>query len=45
MMDFLYHYSENVYSQHGEDGINKTLFDYLNIKEGLATRYPTNEDK
>tara|TARA_B100001250_G_C19623246_1_gene710367 strand:+ start:44 stop:916 length:873 start_codon:yes stop_codon:yes gene_type:complete len=34
MKDFLYHYSENVYSQHGEDGINKTLFDYLNIKEG-----------
>ncbi len=34
MKDFLYHYSENVYSQHGEDGINKALFDHLNIKEG-----------
>lgn len=34
MMDFLYHYSENVHSQHGEDGINKVLFDHLNITEG-----------
>ena len=34
MMDFLYHYSKNEYSQHGEDGINKVLFEHLNIKKG-----------
>jgi len=34
MMDFLYNHSENEYSQHGEDGINKFLFEYLNITEG-----------
>ena len=33
-MDFLYNHSENEYSQHGEDGINKFLFEYLNITEG-----------
>ena len=34
MMEFLYNYSKNVYSQHGEDGINKFLFEYLDITEG-----------
>ena len=34
MMEFLYNHSKNEYSQHGEDGINKFLFEYLNIKEG-----------
>ena len=34
MKDFLYYYSENNYSQHGEDGINKVLFEHLNITEG-----------
>ena len=34
MMEFLYNHSKNVYSQHGEDGINKFLFEYLNITEG-----------
>ena len=33
-MEFLYNHSENKYSQHGEDGINKFLFEYLNITEG-----------
>jgi len=33
-MEFLYNNSENEYSQHGEDGINKFLFEYLNITEG-----------
>ena len=33
-MEFLYNHSENEYSQHGEDGINKFLFEYLNITEG-----------
>ena len=33
-MEFLYNHSKNVYSQHGEDGINKFLFEYLNITEG-----------
>lgn len=35
MNDFLYFYGENVYSQNGEDGINKKLFEYLNIKSGI----------
>ena len=34
MMEFLYNHSKNEYSQHGEDGINKFLFEYLNITEG-----------
>ena len=34
MIEFLYNYSKNEYSQHGEDGINKFLFEYLNITEG-----------
>jgi hypothetical protein len=34
MMEFLYNHSENEYSQHGEDGINKFLFEYLNITKG-----------
>ena len=34
MIDFLYNYSKNVYSQNGEDGINKFLFEYLDITEG-----------
>ena len=34
MMEFLYNHAENKYSQHGEDGINKFLFEYLNITEG-----------
>ena len=34
MMEFLYNHSKNVYSQHGEDGINKFLFEYLDITEG-----------
>ena len=33
-MEFLYNYSKNVYSQNGEDGINKFLFEYLDITEG-----------
>jgi hypothetical protein len=33
-MEFLYNHSENEYSQHGEDGINKFLFEYLNITKG-----------
>ena len=33
-MEFLYNHAENKYSQHGEDGINKFLFEYLNITEG-----------
>jgi len=35
-MEFLYNHSKNIeYSQHGEDGINKFLFEYLNITEGF----------
>ena len=33
-MEFLYNHSKNVYSQNGEDGINKFLFEYLDITEG-----------
>jgi len=34
MMEFLYNYSKNVYSQHGEDGITEVLFEHLGITEG-----------
>ena len=34
MMEFLYNYSKNVYSQHGEDGITELLFEHLGITEG-----------
>tara|TARA_B100000131_G_scaffold171143_1_gene165334 strand:+ start:210 stop:1070 length:861 start_codon:yes stop_codon:yes gene_type:complete len=33
-MEFLYKYSKNVHSQHGEDGITEVLFEHLNITEG-----------
>ena len=33
-MEFLYNYSKNVYSQHGEDGITEILFEHLGITEG-----------
>jgi len=33
-MEFLYNYSNNVYSQHGEDGITELLFEHLGITEG-----------
>jgi hypothetical protein len=36
MNDFLYKYSENVYSQNGEDGINRMLLEKLNIDGGVV---------
>lgn len=36
MNDFLYFYGENEYSQNGEDGINRKLFEYLKIKSGVV---------
>ena len=36
MNDFLYTYSSDVYSDNGEDGINKVILDHLGITEGVV---------
>lgn len=36
MNDFLYAYSSDVYSDNGEDGINKVILDHLGITEGVV---------
>ena len=36
MTDFLYNYVEDIYSQKGEDGINKKIFLDLNITDGVV---------
>jgi len=36
MNDFLYTYSEDVYSDYGEDGINKKILEHLGINEGVV---------
>lgn len=35
MNDFLYTYSEDSYSENGEDGINKKILEHLGINEGV----------
>ena len=35
MNDFLYTYSEDSYSENGEDGINKKILEHLGISEGV----------
>ena len=36
MIDYLYNYSNNVYSANGEDGINQKIIDHLKIENGVV---------
>jgi hypothetical protein len=36
MNKFLYEYSIDVFSQNGEDGINKEIFEHLSITSGIV---------